>query len=241
MILYISYKATSTLYKFRSAFKLLPLFLNTIFCCCNQQNCSEKNSFISRAINEFNSDTGKLKKDIPVKNNGFVDNIYRYLKRTQEKLDIEKIDSAYNNFQIRITNDFDKTNDLEVLSIKCTDNQWKAIYYVYNGNENDTAYANVKMDSTELFPKKGWCHFVEALISQNILNLPTIEKVPILGDVIIVHGGYCYFEIASKNKYRFYYYYKPELLSELETEYAESNNVIEIFKVIKANFKFPSN
>jgi hypothetical protein len=241
MRLFVQIIMAIKLYKYSIIITSTSLFLLTIFCTCNLQDCTEKDSLISNAIKEYNKDTGAFARDIPVKNNGYVDNIYIRTKEMQERLRMEKIDSGYNNFQIRITKDFDKSGDLEVLSIKCTDNQWKAIYYVYNGNENDTAYANVKMNSTELFPKKGWCHFVEALFSQNILNLPTIEKVPILSDVIIADGGNCYFEIASKNKYRFYYYYAPELLSmHVTEEYKESKNVIEIFNIIEENFNFKS-
>lgn len=217
---------------------IFSLSVVILFSTCSVRECDSKGSLILDEIKEFNKDTSKFEKDIPFKDSGVIDQIYIGTKKMQERLGMEKIDSSYDNFQIRITNEFIKSGGLQVLSIRLRDSEWTATYHTYKGNQNDTSYANVKRDSMELFPKWGWCQFLNALISQNILKLPTMEKVSIVKNILVADGGICFFEIASRNKYRFYYYYEPDLLSIIDTKSTEGNNVIEIFKIIKDNFNF---
>lgn len=212
------------------------LMVLLFFSSCNTTQDKDINKRNISAINEFNKSHAFIK-DVPLKAAGSQDKIYLNIKNGLEKLGLEKIDTLYNNFQIRITNDFDNSGKLQLLSLKLEDSSWKGWYYRFAINRDDTTYKDIKADSFDVSPKDGWPNFINELISQDILYLPTMQKIPNFHNDL-VHGEYCFFEIASKNRYRFYYYNSPKYDDDIKI--IEFKKIKEILKIIETNFAFES-
>ena len=162
-----------------------------------------------------------------------MDRIYKRVKESNLKLGLEKIDSVYKDFSIRIQTAFDHTKKgAEIFSIRLKDNEWSGVYYEFTGPDIN----HITVDSTLVTPKNGWCNFMNELFSYGILHLPNVNSTTVGQNMAVADGGYSFFEIGSKNKYRFYYYYSPDLM--LDERFEEAKKVVSIFRFIDENFSF---
>lgn len=198
---------------------------------CNSNKCNDNT--INQAINNF-SNKISLSKDIPVDKYGGKDSFYLRLQKQFANFSFERIDTLCEDFTIRITSDFDNSGIMGVLSCKLRSNEWEGMYYKFVGVIPGATVKDIKIDSNLVTPNSGWCNFINTIFSNKILSLPNMNEIPGF-DVVMADGGYSFFEIASKYRYRFYYYYSP--LSP-DIQFEECKNVNEILKTIEENFSF---
>lgn len=210
---------------------LLLLFTITCFSCNSQKDLDNINI---KAIAEFNKNPS-FDKDIPSNQFGKPDDLFLRIKEQLVFLGFEKIDSLSKYFQIRITSDFDKSGKTQILSLRFVDNIWTGNYYKVNNDESDTSNIKFTIDSIKVVPKCGWSVFIDNLFSNDILYLPPIEKIPGF-NMVIADGDICIFEIASENKYRFYYYYSPAIIKDFQFE--QCKKIVKIFDIINKNINF---
>lgn len=209
---------------------LIPFF--ALFFSCNSDKDESKINF--NAVEEFNKNIS-FSKDIPLNEFGNYSNLYLDVKKHLELLGFDKLDSFNKCFQIRIMMNFDKSKHVQILSLKFIDGYWSGKYYKVNEPVKNRSDLKFSIDSNEVFPKMGWPIFINKLISANILYLPTINNIPGF-NMTFADGDLCIFEIASKTKYRFFYYYSPDVIKDLE--FNECKKVLEIVKIIDENIDF---
>lgn len=70
-------------------------------------------------------------------------------------------------------------------------------------------------------PKCGWTKFVDSLIAFNIKGLPDMSEIPDM-KVTWTDGGSNVIEVRSKEKFRFYKYYRPQRFVE---KFEEARNL----------------
>jgi len=198
---------------------------------CNSHECNDKS--INQTIIDFNSKNSSSK-DVPVNRYGGKDSIYLRLQKQFANFSFEKLDTLCEYFTIRITNDFDKSGVSQVLVCKFRSNKWEGRYYKFVGVMPGASVKEIKIDSNSVTPNSGWCNFINSIFSKKILSLPNMNEIPGF-DVVMADGGFSFFEIASKYRYRFYYYYSP---LNPDIRFEECKNVNEILKAIEENFSF---
>ena len=211
---------------------IIFLFWNFLLSCNSK---SEKDEINIISINEFNN-KNTPRKDIPLNKLGEYDRTYVGMMTLLDTLKFERLDSGCEDFTIRIINNFDESDKLQIVSLKLREGFWTGKYYKVQNIKDSSSPQNI-VDSNDITPKISWPSFIKKLITANILTLPNMETLSGF-DKLVADGDLCFFEIASEKRYRFYYYYSPYLM--VDWNYKECKNVIEIISVIKNNIDFHS-
>lgn len=192
---------------------------------CYDQKLSEKNK---KAIAEFNASS--------VENNigGQLVNIHESVLNTISHIGLERMDTLFNSFAIRIIHNFDSTGGLQIAFFKYSGSAWSGRYYKAKKSENNSDNS-FRIDSCNIEPLCGWTPFINKLFDKGILYLPLMQNIKNFNE-LVADGSLCYFEIASSKRYRFYYYYSPSIMK--DWNYDEAKKVIDLFEIIKNNFDF---
>jgi len=195
---------------------------------CSRQTISDSN--LSKI------DSSKLKF-----NDSFNSLLNETINDYSHQLKLESLKNGFDSLQIRIWFDYSIVPERRLFIIKRKKSKWIAISYKMTLNLDSTyqvdslktidKFKSIKME--ELKPKNGWNNFMNKLLSLKITTLPNSEEIK--GFESDMDDGILYMiEIATKDKYRFYYYENPE---ELKDKFWQAKNLVDIIQLIKSEFK----
>jgi len=140
-------------------------------------------------------------------------------------------------FRIRYVNSFDDSKDL--LVFKCSKKQWQGFHYfsypvsLKDFDGHDSTFINKKKFGDSVFlaktiiPKCRWEKFSDSIRFYQISSLPTQSLIKNFKDHPVLDGGGVEIEIATKNSFRYLFYWTPDVY-----DYAECKKVIRFLEML---------
>jgi hypothetical protein len=87
----------------------------------------------------------------------------------------------------------------------------------------------------EVEPKSGWTNFIKAITDLQILTLPNGQDIKDYNSCGGTDGIDYFFEMATPEKYRFYYYCNPD---QNMNQFWQVKNVVEFSNLLEKEFQF---
>jgi len=179
----------------------------------------------------FVDTTMPFKKEIPTYPGGGVDIFYELAKAKQKQLGLDNLESGFDNLQIRIWYEFSLVRERKLVVITNGDTYWKATIYNLQVDWDGQTETILSKTVKQVTPKSGWDVFLKKLMDFKILTLPDQNDIPSYGGG---NDGNTYnIEVATKNQYRFYGYWEPQVYQD---KYWQAKNMVDILKLIKQEF-----
>lgn len=163
-----------------------------------------------------------------------VDIWYRYVKNLRRELNLKDLEIGTDSFELRLYEDFTLGRPERLFIIKNEKSIWTCTIVIFfarhpivgerrfkEGNWKDE-FSNSVVDSFYAFnvkPKCRWDQLADSLKKINIFNLPSQEDIPNFED-IVSDGTEYYFEIATKDYYKFFSYHNPEVYKDKDNKSA---------------------
>jgi hypothetical protein len=185
-----------------------------------------KGRTISSTVDTPFVDTTKpFKKEIP---NGGADVFYTLAKTKQKQLGLDSLESGFDNLQIRIWYDYSLVKERKLVIITNKNSSWSATVYNLQVNWDGQTETILSKEVRNVIPKSGWSDFSKKLLSFKVLTLPNMYDIQGYGGG---DDGRTYnVEVATKNQYRFYGYWKPQ---QYQDKFCQAKNMAEILKLLE--------
>ena len=174
------------------------------------------------------------------------DLLFEKTKYLSNELFLNQLYKGVDSFELRLWAQISVTREGRVYIIKKINNNWKCILYNYVLSINQWSSGNYleylakrtidTFSVKKLQPKTNWIDFFKLIEKENIYNLPSQEDIK--GWKNKIDDGIIYkVEIATKNKYKFYYYNCPDIYEKEFKECKQMTNILDIFnKEFDLNF-----
>jgi len=202
-------------------FRYFAIIIIFSIAACNR----EKNSVNQSAT--FAVTTKPFKKEIPTYPDGSFDIFYRLTKTKEKQLGLDSLESGFDNLQIRIWYDLSLVRERRLVIIKNTDTNWTATTYDLQVDWDGKTETILSKKVKNVTPKSGWANFSKKLLDLNILTLPNQDDIANYGGGF--DGTTYNVEIATKNQYRFYGYWQPEVFQD---KFWQAKNMANILKLL---------
>ena len=177
---------------------------------------------------EFVDTTKPFKKEIPTYHGGGVDIFYELAKTKQKQLDLDSLESGFDNLQIRIWYDFSLVRERKLVVITNKDTTWKATIYDLQVDWDGQTETILSKKVRQATPKSGWADFSKKLLYLKVLTLPDQYDIPNYDEG---NDGRTYnVEVATKNQYRFYGYWEPQ---HYQDKFWQAKNMADILKLFE--------
>jgi len=203
----------------------LTIIIFSFFAACNGRT----NSVEQQAT--FVDTTKPFKKEIPTYPGGGVGIFYKLAKTKQKQLRLDSLESGFDNLQIRIWYDFSLVRERKLVVITNRDTSWKATIYNLQVDWDGQTETILSKTVKQVTPKSSWYIFLKKLMDFKILTLPDQNDIPNYGGG--TDGNTYNVEVATKNQYRFYGYWEPQMYQD---KYWQAKNMADILKLIKQEF-----
>jgi hypothetical protein len=179
----------------------------------------------------FVDTTRPFKKEIPTYPSGGADIFYRLAKTKQKQLGLDSLESGFDNLQIRIWYDFSLVKERNLVVITNRDTKWQAT--IYNLEVDWDGHTETILSKTvkQVTPKSSWDILLKKLMNFKILTLPDQNDIPNYGGG--ADGNTYNIEVATKNQYRFYGYWEPQMYQD---KYWQAKSMANILKLINQEF-----
>jgi hypothetical protein len=192
-------------------------------------SCSDKWS----DLNKYGKFSEKLVVEIPTnktgKRVGGLDYNYLSTKPYAHILRLDSLELGFTTLQIRIWLGHSMALKKHIVILKLVDTHWSGQLITLDRSGHNETYSIKKIN-----PKNGWKNFAEKVNSLGIINLPNSEEL--LNYNGCGFDGIDYkFEIATPNRYCFYYYCNP---SENMSEFWQAKNVMTFAELLEDQFNF---
>ncbi len=195
------------------------------FAACNGRT----NSVDQPAI--FIDTTKPFKKEIPTYPDGSQDIFYKLAKTKQKQLGLDSLESGFDNLQIRIWYDFSLVRERRLIVITNRGTNWKATIYNLQVDWDGHTETIISKTVKQVTPKSSWQIFLQKLMNFQVLTLPDQNDIPSYEGG---NDGNTYnVEVATKNQYRFYGYWEPQMYQD---KYWQAKNMADILNLIKREF-----
>ncbi|MEI6823751.1 MAG: hypothetical protein WCL51_17610 [Bacteroidota bacterium] len=160
---------------------------------------------------------------------------FEKIKRYTEELNLNKLWLGNDSFELRLWVKVEVLTGGHVYIIKKINNKWDCIHYFYIESRRDFSSSSYLANRTidtfwvkKLQPKTNWNNFFKQIEKENIYKLPSQDDIK--GWENIVEDGITYkVEIATKNKYKFYYYNCPDVYKKKFIECNQMTNILDVF------------
>ena len=192
------------------------------FVACKGQTTSTHQSL------EFVDTTKPFKKEIPIYQNGGVDIFYELAKTKQKQLGLDSIENGFDNLQIRVWYDFALVRERKLVVITNKDTNWTATVYDLQVDWDGKTETILSQKVKQVTPKSGWASFSKELLALKILTLPDQDDVK--GYYGGTDGETYNVELATKNQYRFYGYWTPQLYQD---KFWQAKNMVAILELFE--------
>jgi len=183
--------------------------------------------------------------EIPVRKDGYRigkrDLLYEFRYYDAKGLGLDSLESGYNSFQLRAWLGHSMAIIKNVVVIYNTKRRWHATIITYrNPTQDEYKAAKINgpyrkiLERREAIPSSGWAGFIKKMLELQVINLPNAD------DLTGYNGcgadGISYdFEVATRSKYRFFYYCNPDINT---AKYWQAKNVLAFAALLEKEFAF---
>jgi hypothetical protein len=176
----------------------------------------------------FVDTTKSFKKEIPKYQSGEADIFYKLAKTKGKQLGLDSLENGFDNLQIRVWYDFSFVSDRKLVSIKNSDTNWTATIYALQVDWDGRTETILSKTVKQVSPKSGWASFTTKLLDLKVLTLPDQNDIP--GCYIGADGCSYNVEVATKNQYRFYGYWEPQMY---QNKFWQTKSMADILKLFE--------
>ncbi len=173
--------------------------------------------------------------ELPKGQRGQESNTCKYVRHMNGVLNIERLDSGYVPFQIRIWYHYGLVDTNHLFLIKSENEKWVAHWYTIafnaDSSRSDTSISIVK----DKIPRNGWATFVNRLFELKIDRLPDMDQLPDGAINSFPEPSGVVVEFAAINRYRLYSYYA---LDYFKDKWWQAGNMETILELIEDEFGF---
>lgn len=172
-------------------------------------------------------------KAIPRQENGEVVSDYRIAKEYQKVAGLDSLEKGYDSIQIRIWGGHSQSLESHILIVSYN-KKWQAklitIAYAIDSKSRSHKFNNKR--SRIVRPASGWEAFVKKLFDLRVYTLPDMSQLGLSSG----EDGVSYtVEVGTKNSYRFYSYWSPEMYQD---EYPSARSMYNIIQLVETEFGF---
>jgi hypothetical protein len=176
--------------------------------------CDSQTSVPSIDLKEQQSSAAFVN-EIPVyksgRRQGQLDGYYKYLKEDAYALKIDSLELGFDSLQLRIWLGHDLAIKRNLVIIKAYQGKWHAeLLTFWMENDESGKWHVARKENKAIVPQSGWKRFLDTLSELKILTLPNSGDIPGYDGCGATDGINYFFEIATVNRYRFYYYCNPD-------------------------------
>lgn len=178
-----------------------------------------------------------IRQDIPLTKKGQPDYFYKLYSYQASQLKLDSLEVGYDSLQIRIWYNYGLLDVQNVVVIKKNSERWSADLLTFQYDENDSSYMRrpILKEKISKLPALGWSSFIKELIEFNIMKLPDQSKVAGYKDILGADGVNYSIEVATKEEYRFYSYWQPDVY---KTEFKEAMSMALILEFLEKELSF---
>lgn len=155
--------------------------------------------------------------------------LFKYIRKKALGLGLDFIENGFDSLQLRIWLGHSLARIKNVVILKNNNHVYSAYVISYY------SHPKVKGEIRRVIPKSGWKILVDQINKLQIIALPSGPDIKGYKSCGGLDGIDYYFEIATKNKYRFYYYCNP---SENINQYWQVKNMSEFTNLLEKEFDF---
>jgi hypothetical protein len=210
-------------------FCVVSLFLVS----CNGQD--------NNVIAQISDKSKTFKSEIPTykdgRSSGDTDYLFKLLRRDASELTLDFIENGFDSLQLRVWLGHSMAVKRNVVILKQVNRQWfgQLVTYSYgHDNKNGQEFISSK-NVKQVNPKSGWPAFIKTLTTLQIPTLPNGQDISGYNSCGGMDGIDYFFEIATREKYRFYYYCNP---NENINQFWQVKNVVEFSNLLEKEFDF---
>lgn len=172
--------------------------------------------------------TSSFKREIPTYIGGNVDIFYQLAKYRQKQLGLDSLENGFHDLQIRVWYDFATAKEQKLIVITNKDTNWTAAIYNWQVGRDGKTETILSKKLRAVVPISGWPTFSKKLLHLQIVTLPTQDDVE--GYSAGSEGRTYSVELATKDQYRFYSYWEPQVYQD---KFWQAKNMSEILKLIE--------
>jgi hypothetical protein len=193
------------------------------------------------AIAQIDDKSKTFKQEIPTYKNGRskgdTEYLFKALRQDALELGLDFIENGFDSLQLRIWLGHSMAIKRNVVILKQVNRQWfgQLVTYSYGHDDKNGQEFISRKDIEQVNPKCGWTDFIKALMNLQIPTLPNGQDINGYNSCGGNDGIDYFFEIATPEKYRFYYYCNPE---ENINQFWQVKNVVEFSHLLEKEFDF---
>jgi len=217
---------------------ILAFFTSLVFIKCTSGNTN--NSAIQKKEAELKSDK-LLTNDEKLKAENFYSDFY-ILNKNKKGIQLDSLFLNFDSLQIRVWYISELMGFRELYIFQKTKMEWKGynceMQLKFSSDTPSLKQINGPRPQkiqkiTEVTPKHGWENLIDSLQILKIMTLPDMNLIP--GLVDNWDDGYTYyFEVATKENFRFYRYH---MAREFAEKYWQAKNAEKIWSLLCREFK----
>jgi hypothetical protein len=182
---------------------------------------------------QYDQTDGKFVKEIPIatvgRDKGQPVLFYRLTKLTTHALQLDSLETGFETLQIRVWLGHSMAIKRHVVILKLIDKKWTGQLITFD-HHLQKADINVK----NISPNNGWENLIASLKKLDIINLPNADDLPDYNGC--GQDGITYYvEVATRHKYRFFYYCNPIDNSD---KFWQAKNLLTFSKILEDEFDF---
>jgi len=138
---------------------------------------------------------------------------YQFSKSINEQLSLKELEKGVDSLELRLTEHAEITNLYTTHVLKLISNEWKGYrYHYWKALGRDWKSINIDSMIMYAYPEVVRVKVKSALdsmLAEGLMELPSQHDIKGF-ESRVSDGTTYYFEIATKNRYKFYYYNTPE-------------------------------
>ena len=214
------------------------LNLILIFILFNSCNGGDANFSIPK---DFTDTSVTFKKEIPTYKDGprYGDTSFLFtaIRQDASQLGLDIIEDGFDSLQIRVWLGHSLAIKRNVVILKKVDKHWQGqlVTFSYEEDEKTRKTFISRKEIKKMSPKSGWKGFLKKISDLQILTLPHGPDIKGYNSCGAADGIDYFFEIASSNRYRFYYYCNPD---ENLSQFWQVKHILEFSNLLEQEFDF---
>jgi hypothetical protein len=169
-----------------------------------------------------------FKREIPTYLGGNDDVFYVLAKSRQKQLGLDTLENGFHDLQVRFWYNPALTKERKLVVIINKDTSWTAAVYDWQIDMKGKTETILSKKMRQVSPRSGWQTFSKKLLALQILTLPNQDDVEgySAGD----DGTTYSVEVATKDQYRFYNYWQPQLSQDRFWQAKNMTGILNLFE-----------
>ena len=198
---------------------------------CNSKKSVEVSNKTKDTFNTFIREIPRYK-DGPSKDD--TSYLFMAIREDERKLGLQNLENGYDSLEIRIWLGHSLAIKRNIVIIQRHGNNWNGRLVTFTKTGLENLHGKFKTEVKEMTPKSGWDCFIRNLLLSRLTTLPDANDI--IGYTSCGEDGLpYYFEIATRDTYRFLAYCN---IDDNVEKFGEARYVADISRLVEKEFVF---